>query len=117
MEEITAVLDARGIAELERYPNLRRLDLSGSEDYEAILAYAESHPQVELRYTVDLGGTLADNGAADLTLPAGGYSLTALREGLAYLPAAGPVFPGKLSAGGSPRRTAAAARPAGSAAD
>ena len=86
VEEITAVLDARGIAELEQYPNLRRLDLSGSEDYEAILAYAESHPQVELRYTVDLGGTLADNGAADLTLPAGGYSLAALGERLAYLP-------------------------------
>ena len=86
VEEITAVLDAEGLASLEEYPNLRRLDLSGSEDYEAILSYQRAHPQVELLYTVDLDGTTVWNTESELVLPAGAYSLSTLGEKLAYLP-------------------------------
>lgn len=86
VEEFTGVLDADGLAELERYPNLRRADLSGSEDYAAILAYMERHPLVEVLYTVDLGGTLVDNRTESLRLAPGDYSMEKLRKGLPVLP-------------------------------
>ncbi len=87
VEQYTGVLDANGIAGLEEYRNLKTADLSGSTDYEAILAYIEGHPQVDVRYTVDLGGTAVDNRAEAATLPAGGYRLETLEENLRFLPA------------------------------
>ena len=86
VEEFSGVLDAEGIAALEQYPNLQRADLSGSTDYAAILAYQQAHPEVQVRYTVNLGGVWADSETESLNLPAGSYQLDALREGLAWLP-------------------------------
>ena len=85
--EYTGVLDAVGIEQLEQYRNLRRLELSGSADVPAILAYRERHPEVELRYTVDLGGTTVDNQTESLHLREGAYDVDLLHGRLAWLPA------------------------------
>ena len=87
LREFTGVLDGPGIRQLDRFPNLRRVDLSGSEDYEAILQYGREHPEVELRYTVELGGCTAPGDSRELSLEEGCYSLELLQERLRYLPA------------------------------
>ena len=85
--EVSAPLDAEGLQALEQYPNLARVDLTGSPDIPAVLAWADAHPQVDVVYACDLGGTTTDNKAAALTLEKGGYTLEALREWLPLLPA------------------------------
>ena len=87
VEEITAVLDADGLRELDRYPNLRMLDVSGSEDYNAILAYMDRHPQVQVRYTVPVCGTILDNSQETLTLTGDRVTIAELEEKLQWLPA------------------------------
>lgn len=86
MLEFTGVLDGEGVRQLDRYPNLRRVDLSGSEDYEAILQYGREHPQVELRYTVELGGSAVPGDSKELRLEEGSYSVSLLAERLQFLP-------------------------------
>lgn len=97
VEEYTGPLDAAAQEELERYRNLKRADLSGSADLAAVLAWAEAHPQVEVTYTCDLGGTSVDNKACEILLEKGAYSLGALRETLPLLPALRTVYLQALS--------------------
>jgi len=52
---ITAVMSAEELSQLEQYPELKYLDLSGSTCYAEILDYMVSHPEVEVKYTVDTG--------------------------------------------------------------
>ena len=72
--------------ELENYPWLRRADLSGWDNYEAIRRYAQRHPQVKLRYTVDLGEIAVSSDSESLLLPEGSYRPAVLLERLRYLP-------------------------------
>ena len=68
--ELTAVLTAEELPVLDAFPALESADLSGSTCYEEMLAWAEAHPQVALRYTVELpDGSVLDNDAekADLS--------------------------------------------------
>ena len=68
-EEIAAILTEEQLALLDQFPNLRRLDLSGSTCYDAILAWAQAHPQVEVNYSVTLpGGHTADRNTTSLDL-------------------------------------------------
>jgi hypothetical protein len=68
-EEIAAILTEEQLALLDQFPNLRRLDLSGSTCYDAILAWAQAHPQVEVNYSVTLpGGHTADRNTESLDL-------------------------------------------------
>ena len=87
VEELTMVLEAGQMYTLEHYPNLKAVDLSGSTCYDAILSYMEKHPEVDVTYTVDLGGTQVPGYVSDATLAAGGYTYEALLENLQYLPA------------------------------
>ncbi len=86
VEEFSGVLDAEGIADLDQYPNLQSVDLSGSTDYGAILAYQQAHREVHVRYTVNLGSFWVDSDTESLSLPAGSAQLDTLREGLRWLP-------------------------------
>ncbi|HAL88782.1 MAG TPA: hypothetical protein DCO69_06650, partial [Clostridiales bacterium] len=86
VEELTAVLSAGEIYTLEQYPDLKKVDLSGSTCYDTILEYMDAHPDVEVIYTVDLGGTTVSNQAASVRLEAGKYTYEALLENLKYLP-------------------------------
>lgn len=86
VEELKLNADELDLASLDIYPNLKRLDLSGSRDYSAIMAYAQEHPQVEVLYTVDCGGTVLDNRQEECSLEQGKYDPALIRERLAFLP-------------------------------
>lgn len=70
------VFDAEGIQELERYPKLKSLDLSGSTCYEEIERYAAAHPQVDVVYTLPLpsaeGEKLVGNKETSVTVDSEG---------------------------------------------
>lgn len=93
VEEVTMVVTEDTISQLEDYPGLRRADLTGSTCYGAIAAYARSHPQVEVLYTVDLGGVQPRSDEEALILETCDASL--LMENLQYFPNLKEVtFPG-----------------------
>ena len=55
LEYALIATDASDFEVLEQYPNLKYLDLRGSTCFEDILAYAAAHPDLHVRYTIDLG--------------------------------------------------------------
>ena len=85
VEELSMVVTERTIRELEEYPNLKKLDLSGSTCYTAIMVYIQNHPQVEVTYSVDLGSTWAADWVEHVSLPADGVTFPILRNNLIYL--------------------------------
>lgn len=86
VEELTVVVTEEDISQLEDYPNLKRLDLTGSTCYDAIAAYMAVHPQVEVTYTLSLGETTVSNTDNEVTLAAGTYDYLTLANNLPYLP-------------------------------
>ncbi len=86
VETLTVVLSAGEIYTLNHYPNLKSVDLSGSTCYPTILEYMEAHPEVDVTYTVSLGGTEVTNKASSVTLEPGAFSYELLMENLQYLP-------------------------------
>ena len=85
VEELTMVVTERTIRELEDYPNLKKLDLSGSTCYTAIKVYIQSHPWVDVAYSVDLGSTWVPEYVEQVSLPADGATFPILRTNLVYL--------------------------------
>ena len=81
-ESLRLVLTAEELKALDGFSNLARLDLSGSTCYDAIWAFMTAHPDVDVRYTVQVGDREVPFDAEELTL-------AALPEGkaLSYLPA------------------------------
>ena len=65
---LTAVVTAEDFALIEQIPDLKALDVSGSDCYDAILAYRDAHPAVDVRYTVPIGDDLIDSGATEATV-------------------------------------------------
>lgn len=78
--------DASALAELDRYVNLKSLDLRGSDCYDAILDYAATHQQVEVKYDVLLGGTRYAQETRELIFRDGEYDFDQLLQNIAYLP-------------------------------
>lgn len=88
-KELTAVLSDGETALLDRLPDLRYADLSGSENLEEIAAWAAAHPKVSVRYTVPLpDGTVlsSDTASYDLSDATAAEAL-AVAPSLARLPA------------------------------
>ena len=86
VQELSMVVTESTIRELEEYPNLKTLDLSGSTCYTAIMVYIQNHPQVEVTYSVDFGNTSMVNWAENISLPGEGLTFQTLRTNLIYLP-------------------------------
>ena len=55
--DFVGVLQADELGQLDSYQNLRSADLSGSDCYAEIEAFIAAHPDVNVRYTVSIGGT------------------------------------------------------------
>lgn len=87
VEALTTVVTAENIAELENYPALKTLDLTGSTCYAEIAAYCATHPDVEVTYTVKLGSRSAMSSSTTLRLSPGLFDYNTLLENLQYLPA------------------------------
>lgn len=86
-EELALVLtDAADFAQLEEYPNLKKLDLTGSTCYDAIESYIAGHPEVEVTYTLTLGGKEYAPDVTELTLQPEGFDLDELLNILPHLP-------------------------------
>lgn len=86
--ELAIIVDEAGLAALDsEYPELEKLDLSGSTCYAAIEEYIASHPDVEVTYTVDLGGSEHAADSTAITLNPGDYDSAGLMSNLAWLPA------------------------------
>ena len=86
VEELLLVLTEEDFVYLEDYPDLKRLDLTGTTCYDAIMAYKEAHPEVEVIYTVTLGGEKYAPDVKELTLEAGSFEMEELMDTLRYLP-------------------------------
>lgn len=86
VEELTLTVTEEDFAALEECVNLKRLDLSGSTCYDAILAYEKAHPQVEVIYTVALGNQVFDPDVDHLVLEDGSFDFAGLMTALQYLP-------------------------------
>ncbi len=84
--QLTTVVTDQTIASLEDYPDLEKADLTGSTCYAAIADYIARHPEVEVIYTVDLGGTICPHDTQTLTLEPGSYDPEALAANIRYLP-------------------------------
>lgn len=82
---VSVVLDADEVPLLEGFPQLKTADLSGSTCYAEILAYAEQHPEVNVIYTVDIGGTRVSP-AAETAVAAGPADADTLLAAVSYLP-------------------------------
>lgn len=86
VEMLSTIVTEDTIRDLEEYPNLKVLDLSGSTCYTAIMVYIQNHPQVDVAYTVDFGSTSIVSWAEDISLPGEGLTFQTLRTNLVYLP-------------------------------
>ena len=84
--ELTLIVDEASISVLENYPNLKTVDLSGSTCYAAMEDYAEAHPEVNVIYTVSLGGMEISLSTTDLVLQPGSFHYITLVNNLRYLP-------------------------------
>ncbi len=83
---LTMVVTQDTIKQLEDYPDLKSVDLSGSICFDAILDYMADHPDVEVTYTVPLGTVAPKNTDESVTLTAGSFDFTVLKGNLQYLP-------------------------------
>ncbi len=82
---IVATVDELKALDAE-YPQLKKLDLSGSECYEAIMEYIASHPGVDVSYSVSIGGVDYSHDTASVTVEPGTADLYELSDKLSYLP-------------------------------
>lgn len=108
IEEITQVVTPADLEEFRTYPNLKKLDATGSTCYSALIKFIADCPQVDVTYTVPLGSTEASNKVTSLVLQPGDASFDALQKNLRYLPgltaltlSRTELTPGQLNALGS----------------
>ena len=87
VEELAVVMTEGELYQLNRYPNLKKVDFSGSTCYAAIGRYAKNNPHIAVTYTVDLDGTAVSNADTAATLQPGTFDFDLLLENLQYLPA------------------------------
>ena len=86
VEQLALVVTEDTIGQLEEYPSLKYVDLTGSTCYAAIADYMQKHPNVDVTYTVQLGTVSVSNSAASLVLDPGACDYDTLVENLPYLP-------------------------------
>ena len=67
-------------------PALQKVNAAECRDYEALSTLAAKRPELELQYSVDLGGASFAPDSEALTLNAGDYTYDALMKNLPYLP-------------------------------
>ena len=87
IEQLALVVTEDTISQLEEYPSLKQVDLTGSTCYAAIAEYMAAHPNVLVTYTVTLGTLTVGNDTTSLILDPGTCDYDTLSQNLAYLPA------------------------------
>lgn len=89
-KEISLIISADELPLLDRLERLQSADFSGSDCYEELMLWQENHPDVAVRYTVNLSDSLSvDNTEAAIQIPEGAFSDDALKStagNVKYLP-------------------------------
>lgn len=83
---LTVLAEEEDFALLEECVNLEYLDLRGSTCYDAIVKYVQSHPQVEVVYTVPVGDMVLSNTDTGAIIPGNACTTEDLLARLKYLP-------------------------------
>ena len=83
--ELQMIVTYENLGDLEKYENLTLLDATGSTAYPALEVYAQSHPDVNIIYTVDLGKKSVAHGTPEITLTAEETDYETLMTNLSYL--------------------------------
>ncbi len=86
VKELTVVVDETSIIKLNDYTKLEKVDLSGSTCYDRIMAYAKSHPDIDVTYTVEMGAGSISVKDETAVLTGGSYEFNKLVQNLQYLP-------------------------------
>ena len=86
VEHLKLVAQASDLWDLLDYPNLKSLDLSGSTCYGAIMDFMDKNPQLQITYTVDVGGTWVSDRESSVILENEAFDWELLLENLGYLP-------------------------------
>ena len=86
IEHLALVVEAADLWDLLDYPNLKTVNLSSSTCYDAILDFIDKNPQLQVTYSVDVGGTWINSLESDFTLENGTYDFDMLLNHLKYLP-------------------------------
>lgn len=81
-----AALTKDDLARLVYFPELTTIQADNCEDYEVLELLAAQRPDLDIRYTVKLGGVNAEPDAASLTLEDGSFDFDLLMENLSHLP-------------------------------
>lgn len=84
--DLALVVTADDIVQLDEYPDLQKADLTGSDCYEAIEAYIAAHPEIDVAYTVSLGGIDVAPDVSSLALKPSDFDYNVLTENLKWLP-------------------------------
>ena len=83
---LTVLAEEEDFILLEECVNLEYLDLRGSTCYDAIVKYVQSHPQVEVVYTVPVGSVVLSNTDTHAAIEADACTPGELIAKLKYLP-------------------------------
>lgn len=86
VRELSITVTERTIQHLEEYPNLARLDLQDSTCYPEIRVYIHNHPEVDVSYAVDMGGTFVPESSTQITLQPSGARYSTMLRNLMFLP-------------------------------
>lgn len=86
IEQLSQIVTAENIADLENYPDLKEVDLTGSTCYDEIEAYIMAHPDISVTYKVYAANQMLDPDASELVLEADSFDYDELLSSLAYLP-------------------------------
>jgi len=84
--EYALIAEDGDLSVLDQYPNLQYVDLRGSTCYDEILAYTRSHPDVKVRFSIELGDRRFNQDETDITLNCYDTEFDILMENLKYLP-------------------------------
>lgn len=86
VQELTIVVTADTISQLEDYPYLKKADLTGSTCYKELAAYTVKHPEVEVIYNVEVGSAIIPSTIVSVSIADGLYDYDLLLANLKYLP-------------------------------
>jgi len=97
LEYALAAADGADLEVLEQYPNLQYVDLRGSTCIEAVLDYAESHPHIQVRFSIPLGQQSYNQDVTEITLSGNDASFGDLMNNLKLLRRLNSVHFDKIS--------------------
>ena len=86
VQEYAMIAQPGDLSKLDEYPNLTYVDLRGSTCYDEILEYMSGHPEVTVRYNVQLGQKRFNQDITDVALNGYEVAYESLAQNLKYLP-------------------------------